>query len=77
MSKSVVLLSVPHMLQGPNFRGYVNAPPYSDLVTSFIKVEKLDFVFEETGGRGPSIAENLAKTMIAEDRYLNLDPPPA
>jgi hypothetical protein len=75
MCKSVLLLSVPHMLQGPNFRGYVDAPPYSDLVASFIKGEKLDFVFEEVGERGPSTAEKLAKSILGMDRYLNLDPP--
>ena len=75
MSKTVVVLAVPHQLQGPNFMGYVSDPTYSQLVSDFIKGERLDFVFEEARDRGPSTAEDLAKAILGPGHYLNVDLP--
>ena len=85
MSKSVVVLSVPHELQGPQFPRHVNDPASSHLVEGLIKggisVEgfatgRIDFVFEEAAGRRPSIAEDLAKSLLGPGHYLDVDPPP-
>jgi hypothetical protein len=75
MNKSVLVLAVPHPLQGPGFAGYVKDPAYSLLIEGLIK--GADFVFEEAGGRGPSTAENLAESILTPGHYLDVDPPPS
>jgi len=74
MSKSVVVLAVPHPLQGPGFTGYIDDPAYSRLIEGLIK--RADFVFEEAGGRKPSTAETLAESLLGTGHYLDIDPPP-
>jgi hypothetical protein len=74
VSKSIIILAVPHQLQGPNFNGYIDDPSYSLLVKD--KIHGVDFVFEEVSGRGPSTAENLANSKLGPDHYLNIDPTP-
>lgn len=74
MSKSAVLLGVPHQLQGLGFRGYVEDPSYSRLVKTLMG--GVDFVFEEATGRGPSIAEQLVGFSQRPVQYLDFDPPP-
>jgi hypothetical protein len=73
MSKSVDVLAVPHQLQGPGFRGYVDDPCYSTLLKE--QLFGVDFVFEEAAGRGPSIAEELVREGYAKGHYLDIDPP--
>lgn len=75
MSKAVGVLAVPHPLQGPGFRGYVNDPHFSRLVTGLMT--DVDFVFEEASGNGPSTAEELAKTILGAGHYLDVDPAPS
>ncbi len=75
MSQSVLVLAVPHPLQGPNFQDYVQDIYYSNLVKGI--VPQVDFIFEEAAGRGPSIAEELANKTHGPGHYLDFDPPPA
>jgi hypothetical protein len=75
MSKSAVVLGVPHQLQGPGFQGYVPDPSYSRLVKTLMG--GVDFVFEEATGRGPSIAEQLVGSSQRSVQYLDFDPTPA
>lgn len=75
MSKSVVVLAVPHQLQGQGFKGYIVNQTYSDLVASYIG-DGVDFVFEEAAGQAPSIAANLAESLLGPNRYMDIDPPP-
>ena len=74
MGKWVIVLAVPHRLQGPAFQGYINDPSYSHLLTDLIETG-CDFVFEEASGLGPSTAENLAKSLLGPHHYLDVDPP--
>ena len=73
LSKSILVLAVPHQLQGSGFRGYVDDPSYSRLVGDLIK--GMDFVFEEAAGHRPSTAEDLATLLLGPGRYLDVDPP--
>jgi hypothetical protein len=73
MSNSAVVLAVPHQLQGSRFHGYVKDPSYSLLVDNLMR--DADFVFEEAAGRGPSIAEQAAKSFDTPLQYLDFDPP--
>lgn len=74
MGKQVQVIAVPHQLQGPGFHGYVKDESYSDWIEAFIRNE-VDFVFEEAAGRGPSIAEQLADSILGPGHYLDIDPP--
>ncbi len=76
MGQSVIVLGTFHQLQGVNFTGYVDDPSYKDLLESLIQSENIDFIFEESGGRGPSIAEGLARK-IGANCYQDIDPPRA
>jgi hypothetical protein len=76
MSKSVVVLAVPHQLQGKRFGGYIDVPSYSRLVKGLIR-NRVDFVFEEAGGLRPSIAEDLAQAELGPGHYMDVDPPPS
>ena len=73
MPKSIVVLAVPHQLQGPNFHGYIDDPSYSKLLKDLI-ADGVDFVFEEAAGRGPSTVENLANSILGAEHYLDFDP---
>lgn len=73
MSRSVLLLAVPHELQGPQFRGFVEDQSYTILVKRFTR--GVDIVFEEAGGYGPSIAEEVAKSILDPGHYWDIDPP--
>ena len=72
MDKSVLVLGVPHQLQGPHFENHVDDPSYRVLAESLIR--NVDFVFEEAAGQGPSIAENLVNSIRGLDHYLDVDP---
>ncbi len=73
MSKSAVVLGVPHQLQGRRFQGFVEDPSYSIFVKSLM--HDVDFVFEEASGRGPSIAGELAGSFHRLVQYVDIDPP--
>jgi hypothetical protein len=69
-----------HQLQGlQNRQGNVDDPNYSRLIHGLIlgqmtdDDEKLDFIFEEASGLGPTIAEQMA-TKDCGNRYLDVDP---
>jgi hypothetical protein len=70
--KSVVVLSVPHQLQGRQFRDYVEDPCYPTLLKELLF--GVEFVFEEAAGCGPSIAEKLVRDGYAGGHYLDIDP---
>ena len=72
MIKSVLVLAVPHQLQGPNFPCHVDDPSYRKLVSGFLR--SVDLVFEEAAGCGPSIAEELALSALGASHYLDIDP---
>jgi hypothetical protein len=73
MTKSALVLGVPHQLQGPNFMGYVDDPSYGVLLEDLIH-DGVDFVFEEATGRGPSTAEKLTQSILGPGHYLDVDP---
>ena len=73
MAQTIIVLGTFHQLQGPKFIGYVDDPSYRELVEVLIKTNSVDFIFEEASGRGPSIAEELAKC-LGTDRYQDVDP---
>jgi hypothetical protein len=72
-TRRIVILGIPHALQGPGFSSFVDDPSYRTLVESLIR-DDVDFVFEEAAGRGPSIAERLANSLIGPGCYLDFDP---
>jgi hypothetical protein len=74
MGKSMVVLAVPHQLQGPRFSGFIEDPSYSQLLEYKIQRKGIDFVFEEAGERQPTIAERAANSILGRGHYLNLDP---
>jgi hypothetical protein len=73
MARTIVVLCTYHQLQGTNFRGYVADPSYTKIVSGLISSNKVDFIFEEASGRGPSIAEHQA-ALLGSDRYFDIDP---
>jgi hypothetical protein len=73
MSQLVRLLAVPHQLQGPRFRAYVEDSSYLQLVEGFIK-DDVDFVFEEASGHRPSIAEECGNSLLGPGHYSDIDP---
>jgi hypothetical protein len=75
MARSIRVLGIAHELQGPGFQGYVEDASYHLLLKKALP--GVDRVFEEASGRGPSIAENLATSVLGTGRYLDVDPPQA
>jgi hypothetical protein len=76
MSKLVIVLGTNHDLQGAERRnGNVKDPMYESLLKQLIVGEKLDFIFEEATGFGPTIAEKLSLATWGPKRYLDVDPP--
>ncbi len=73
MSRKVIVLGTYHQLQGTKFTGYVENPTYTKAVSDLIRFDKVDFIFEECSGHGPSIAEDLAAEP-GSIRYLDIDP---
>lgn len=73
MSRCVQVIAVPHQLQGPGFHSYVEDESYSDWVGAFIR-NGVDFVFEEASGRGPSVGQQLADSVLGPGHYLDIDP---
>jgi hypothetical protein len=73
MVRSMVVLGTSHRLQGAqNYKGSVNVSAYSTLVENLISTKRLDFIFEEASGTGPTHASKLAGAYP----YLDVDPSP-
>ncbi len=75
MNRSVLLLATHHKFQGPRFCGFVEDPSYKILIEMCVRVRRIDFVFEEAGKRGPSIAEECTNSLLGPGHYLNIEPP--
>jgi hypothetical protein len=73
VTKSIVVFAVPHPLQGPGFVGYKVDDDYVSLIEDLIS-RRVDFVFEEAGGRKPSIAESIAEEFLGAGHYMDVDP---
>ena len=73
VKKAVLVLAVPHQLQGMGFIGYVNDPSYRTFVEDLVS-EGRDFVFEEAAGQKPSHAEEIADAVLGAGHYLDVDP---
>lgn len=76
MSRFVLVFGTSHRLQGLD-KGQcnINDPSYSDPVETLISKEKIDFIFEEATGLGPTTAERLAFCHFGQGRYADVDPP--
>ena len=76
MNGLVIVLGTYHELQGSKKRpGNMHDPLYEELVTYLIQEQKLDFVFEEATGLGPTTVEVLTERLLGPNRYLDVDPP--
>jgi|SRR6185437_10422361 len=72
-SQGMIVVAVPHKVQGPQFGGYTENTKYAELLKQLLF--DVDFIFEEASGRGPSIAKNLTAEGWAKGHYLDVDPP--
>lgn len=73
-NRSVLLLATLHEVQGlPEFPGSVEDPSYADGIESCIRSGRIDFVFEEAAGLGPSTAEQRANSLLGPGHYLDVD----
>src|ERR1700758_1238681 len=73
MSKSIIVHGIAHQIQGSRFVGYVEDSSYAPWIRSLIRSNEIDFVYEEASGRGPSVAENLVRS-LENIGYLDVDP---
>jgi hypothetical protein len=72
---SVVVLGTSHQLQGiQNLPSSIADPDYTDLVAQLICAHRIDSIFEEASGLGPTTAQGLAQS-LGPNRYLDIDPP--
>src|SRR6266480_4401145 len=75
LSRLVIVLATQHELQGAEKRsGNVDDPLYPVLLEELVDAERLDFIFEEVTGLGPTIASKLSQTKLGTNRYLDVDP---
>lgn len=75
MSRRVTILGTNHLFQGCSKHPRIVIDPlYRSLVASLIASDKVDFVFEEATGFGPTIAEEIAESMLGNGHYLDVDP---
>jgi len=75
LKKLVTILGTQHELQGCERRaGNLDDPLYLPLLKRLLAEDKLDFIFEEATGLGPTIAQNLSLTELGANRYLDVDP---
>ena len=75
MTPRVTVLATLHVIQGAEKRlGNVHDPNYVALLNKLIASERVDFIFEEASGLGPTIAEKLALEELGFGRYLDIDP---
>lgn len=75
VNRRVTILATLHELQGAEKRpGGVSDPMYEALLKQLMAAERIDFVFEEAAGMGPTIAEKLSLERLGPGRYLDVDP---
>jgi hypothetical protein len=75
VNRRVTILATLHELQGAEKRpGSMNDPMYEALLKQLMSAERIDFVFEEATGMGPTIAEKLSLEKLGPGRYLDVDP---
>jgi hypothetical protein len=73
MTRSAVLLATLHEFQGAGFQDFVEDQFYTSGIRSCILSGHVDFVFEEAGGKFPSIAQDLAGSLLTPGHYLDID----
>jgi hypothetical protein len=75
MIPRVTVLATLHVVQGAEKRvGNVHDPMYVTLLEKLMISERVDFIFEEASGLGPTIAEKLALEKLAFGHYVDIDP---
>jgi hypothetical protein len=75
MNPRVTVLATLHVVQGAEKRfGNVHDPMYVALLEKLMISERVDFIFEEASGLGPTIAEKLALERLAFGHYVDIDP---
>jgi hypothetical protein len=75
MNPRVTILATLHALQGAEKRhGNLHDPMYLTLLRDLIATERVEFIFEEASGFGPTIAEKLSLQELGSGRYLDIDP---
>jgi hypothetical protein len=70
-TSKIVILGVPHQVQGDKFAGAFGDECYCDILEELIAIHSCDFIFEEASGRIPSHA---SKKKTAALGYLDVDP---
>ena len=76
MARDVVVLGIPHSIQGAQRRkGNIDDPSYADLLRILIEHNHIDFIFEEASGMGPTTAQCLADSLLG-GCYLDVDATP-
>ena len=74
MDRSVLLLATLHEYQGlPGLQRSVEDPSYAGNIGSCVRSGRIDFVFEEAAGLGPSTAEQHANSFLGPGHYLDID----
>jgi hypothetical protein len=73
-AKSILVHGVAHQIQGHNFQSYVEDESFGPWIKSLIRQFQIDFVFEEASGRGPSVVEELVRSLQKTVSYLDIDP---
>jgi hypothetical protein len=75
MNPRITVLATLHALQGAEKRhGNLHDPMYLTLLRDLIATERVEFIFEEASGFGPTIAEKLALQELGPGRYQDIDP---
>jgi hypothetical protein len=75
MNRLVVVLGTTHELQnGENNPRKIDDPQYRELLDLLIAEDGIDFIFEESGGLGPTTSQELSLKW-GPNRYLDVDPP--
>ena len=55
---------------------YIDDPSYRRYLEDQLRPKLFDFVFEEASECGPTIAEDVATTLLGQGHYLDVDPHP-
>jgi hypothetical protein len=71
----LLVLGVPHQVQGEKFQGSIDDQCYRDTIEQLIAVHRFDFIFEEAAGYTPSHAELFLNSSSEPIGYLDVDPP--
>jgi hypothetical protein len=75
MNRLVVVLGTTHELQnGENNPRRIDDPQYGELLDLLIAEDEIDFIFEESGGLGPTTSQKLSLKW-GPNHYLDVDPP--